>query len=121
VGQVNGYAGTGTSGAIVIRYKSSNPLALSTAIIPVITTITTTATVLAPVIISYNNPVLLLNFIPQPNITINMVSRGGKVWYTQGTNEASNGASLLESTTPQAIFLLERQSGLLDKYQYGQL
>jgi hypothetical protein len=121
VGQVNGYAGTGTSGAIVIRYKSSNPLALSTAIIPVITTITTTATVLAPVIISYNNPVLLLNFIPQPNVTINMVSRGGKVWYTQGANEASNGVSLLESTTPQAIFLLERQSGLLDKYQYGQL
>jgi hypothetical protein len=36
------------------------------------------------------------------------------------SSDLSNGVSLLETNTIPARFLLERQSGLPDKYQYGQ-
>lgn len=117
IGQAYGHAGTGTSGAILIQYRSTDPLVKKSEIIPVITTVTTTATVAVPVTITYDNPVLLLNFTPEPNVKISVLSHTGKTWYDQGTTAVG----ILESTTPQAIFLLERQSGLLDKYQYGKL
>jgi hypothetical protein len=45
-------------------------------------------------------------------VTITVVKKTGHIWTDPGT-------SLLNSSTPQAQFLHERQSGLPDKYQYG--
>ena len=64
---------------------------------------------------------LTLSFQPQVGVKIKIVKSTGKIWYNQGVDAATNGSSLLYSSTVQAKFLLEQQSGLPDKYQYGQI
>jgi len=53
-----------------------------------------------------------------PGMKLTVIQRKDAVWYTAGQNTPSNGVSLLSSITPQAQFLLERQSGIPDKYLY---
>jgi hypothetical protein len=64
---------------------------------------------------------ITLSFQPQVGVKIKIVKSTGKIWYNQGVDAATNGNSLLYSSTVQAKFLLEQQSGLPDKYQYGQI
>jgi hypothetical protein len=64
--------------------------------------------------------VLNLGFNPNNNVKVRMAKLTGSIWYENGVDTASNGVSLLETNTIPARFLLERQSGLPDKYQYGQ-
>ena len=52
--------------------------------------------------------------------TIKVIQRKASTWYNLGVGHATDGQSLLQSSTAQAKFLLERQSGAPDKYQYGQ-
>jgi hypothetical protein len=64
---------------------------------------------------------ITLSFLPIENVRIRVVKSVGNIWYRQGINAATDGNSLLYSDSIQAIFLLEEQSGLPDKYQYGQI
>lgn len=64
---------------------------------------------------------LILSFVPMNNVRIKVVKSIGNIWYNQGVGTATDGNSLLYSASIQAIFLLEEQSGLPDKYQYGQI
>jgi hypothetical protein len=64
---------------------------------------------------------LTISFLPKIGVNIKIVKSTGKTWYNQGINSATDGNSLLYSNTVQARFLLEQQSGLPDKYQYGQI
>ena len=64
---------------------------------------------------------ITLSFLPIENVRIRVVKSVGNIWYRQGIDTATDGNSLLYSDSIQAIFLLEEQSGLPDKYQYGQI
>lgn len=55
------------------------------------------------------------------NARITVIHKKGQLWYEQGTTTVTNGLSLLETNTVQAQFLLDKQAGIPDKYQYGQL
>ena len=62
---------------------------------------------------------LILRDLPNTNKQLLVVQKQAQLWYNVGADTATDGNTLLNSTTPQAQFLLERQSGLSDKYQYG--
>jgi hypothetical protein len=64
---------------------------------------------------------LVLSFVPRAGVRIKLVKSIGRIWYDRGYDTPSNGTSLLNSQSVQAKFLLEQQSGLPDKYQYGQI
>jgi hypothetical protein len=64
---------------------------------------------------------LVLSFVPKAGVRIKLVKSIGRIWYDRGYDTPSNGTSLLNSQSVQAKFLLEQQSGLPDKYQYGQI
>jgi hypothetical protein len=55
------------------------------------------------------------------NARVVVIQKKGQLWYERGANTVTNGLSLIDSNTVQAQFLLEKQSGIPDKYQYGQL
>lgn len=55
------------------------------------------------------------------NARVVVIQKKGQLWYERGANTVTNGISLIDSNTIQAKFLLEKQSGIPDKYQYGQL
>lgn len=58
------------------------------------------------------NMMSIFNTATFTTATITVKQKVGEIW-------SNNGTSLLSSNTAQAQFLLERQSGLPDKYQYG--
>jgi len=52
---------------------------------------------------------------------VTIIQKKGQLWYERGATTVTNGVSLIDSNTVQAQFLLDKQSGIPDKYQYGQL
>jgi predicted lipoprotein len=51
---------------------------------------------------------LILSFNPVENKKLSVVKRFGQIWYDSGFASATNGESLLDSNSPQAVFLKER-------------
>jgi hypothetical protein len=78
---------------------------------------TSTTTVDVPVpygfTISSTSSVLTLNFTPVEGARLEVIKRTSRSWYNVPQ-------TLLENTTDQAKFLLERPATLPDKYRYGQ-
>ena len=102
----------------VIRYKTDTTVHYDSNV--------TTDEQLAPefsIEISTTSEYLLVLNLPvvEENKRLTVIKHQARVWYNKGDNTATDGNSLLQSSTVQAEFLQERQSGLPDKYQYGQL
>jgi hypothetical protein len=62
---------------------------------------------------------LVLSFTPVSGTRIVVLQNTDRIWYNPGVITAADGTSLVSASTAQAQFLLERQAGLPDKYQYG--
>ena len=64
---------------------------------------------------------LVLRDIPRLDKKLLVVQKQAELWYNAGNDTATDGNSLLDSRSPQAQFLLAKQSGLPDKFLYRSL
>jgi hypothetical protein len=58
----------------------------------------------------------VLRDVPESDKKLLVVQKQAELWYNIGLGTAADGNSLLDSRTPQAQFLLDKQSGLPTLY-----